>query len=124
MLAVSGIVARKGRVLVCRRSSEMFFGGSWEFPTFEIEDGETAEDSLERNFFECLSVQVAGARFIGARSMVRNPNVRFFSYGVEISQKVRWVNGYSSFKWLKINELRRIRLSPGCVTSIKTLENF
>lgn len=122
MLAVSGIVAHKGRVLVCRRSAGMFYEGSWEFPTFEIEDGETAEDSLERNMFDCFSVQVCSEGFVGAGTMKDRSSVRIFLYSVEIRQKIRSVSGYSCFKWLKIKDLARFRLSPACVTSIKRLE--
>lgn len=124
MIAVSGIVSRNGRVLVCRRSSEMLFGGSWEFPTFEIEDGETAEDSLERNFFECFSVQSSCFGRLWARTMEGNPSVRIFLCGVKLREKIKSVQGYSRCKWLKIKELSHFRLSPACVTSIKVLENL
>lgn len=122
MLAVSGVVARKGRVLVCRRSSGMFYRDSWEFPTFEIEDGETIEDSLERNFFDCFSVQVVCGGLLNVGVMEGNPSVRIFLYGVDILGKIKFVQGYSCYKWLKIKELARFRLSPACVTSIKGLE--
>lgn len=124
MLAVSGIVVNNGRVLLCRRRGGTYYGGSWEFPTFEIEDGETAEDSLERNFFECFSVQVSGFDRLCTRSMEGNPSVRIFLYGVNLLEKLRSVQGYSRYKWLKIKELARFRLSPACVTTIKALENF
>lgn len=124
MLAVSGLVIRDGRILLCKRSSGMFYGGSWEFPTFEIEDGETAEDALERNFFECFSVQVSGFDRLCTRSMEGNPSVRIFLYGVNLLEKLRSVQGYSRYKWLKIKELARFRQSPACVTAIKGLESL
>ena len=56
MLAVCGIVRRKGRVLMCKRGAGTLFPGFWELPTEILEDGETAEDALERAFFERLTV--------------------------------------------------------------------
>ena len=54
MLAVCGIVRRKGRVLMCRRSSSVPFPGRWELPTEMLEDDDPAENALERVFFERL----------------------------------------------------------------------
>lgn len=124
MLAVSGIVVNNGRVLLCRRRGGTYYGGSWEFPTFEIEDGETAEDSLERNFFDCLSVQVFGLANLGAVSMESSPFVRFFLYSAEISGNVRPEGTYNRCKWLKIKELARFRQSFACVTAINALQNL
>ncbi len=123
MLAVSGIVVKKGRVLLCRRRTGLG-RGTWEFPTFEIEDGETAEDSLERNFFDSFSVRVSGMQGYGARTMDGPPFVRIFLYGAQISGKMDFDGAYDHCKWLSIKGLANFRQSPACVTAIKGLESL
>ncbi|MCF0220721.1 MAG: NUDIX domain-containing protein [Fibrobacter sp.] len=124
MFAVSGIVVREGRVLLCRRNQTGYYGGAWEFPVFEVEEGETAEDSLERNLFDCLSVQLKGAENYGALDMGERSFVRIFLYGAEIEGKIKAEGAYNRYKWLKIKELKKFRLSRACVTAIKGLENL
>lgn len=121
MLAVSGIVANRGRVLLCRRRSHGIHGGAWEFPTFEIEDGETIEDSLERNLFDCLSVQLEGPANYGAVAMTEKPFVRIFLCSAKIRGKIRVEGAYDRCKWLKIKELDGCRLSAACVTAVNGL---
>ena len=66
MLAVCGLVWRKGRFLMCKRGGGMLFPGYWELPTEILEDGETAEDALERAFFERLTINLRSAKPLGA----------------------------------------------------------
>ena len=124
MLVVSGIVMRKGRVLLLQRSALMSQSGKWEFPAFEVTEDETMEDCLERNIFDCLSVQVIGAETCGALPMVKLPFVRFFLYRVEIRGNVKLCAAYSRCKWLKIKELWRFRLSLAGVTAINGLQKL
>ena len=56
MLAVCGIVRRKGRILMCKRPACGMFPGFWELPTESLEENETFEDALERVFFEKTKV--------------------------------------------------------------------
>lgn len=56
---VAGIFYKEGRVLMGRRHDcEGRFAGYWEFPGGKIEDGESDEEALRREFQEELSCAV------------------------------------------------------------------
>lgn len=122
MLAVSGIIVKDGKVLLCRRHRNALQGGFWEFPTYELEGDDSLEDSLERNLFDCFSVQVAGPVFLGSADLGGKDQMRIFSYGAKTNKNPVECKGYSRCKWLKIKELCRFRLSSACVTAINGVQ--
>ena len=56
---VAAIIARDGSVLAARRADVEH--GGWEFPGGKIEEGEGAEQALERELAEELGCEVASA---------------------------------------------------------------
>jgi len=59
---VCAIIAREGKVLVCRRPQDKREGGKWEFPGGKLEEGELFEEALKREMWEELRVQVSVGR--------------------------------------------------------------
>ena len=113
MLAVCGVVRRNGRVLMCKRGSGMAFPGFWELPTEILEDGETAEDALERGFFERLTVNLRNLRPLGAVDFGYGEGGRIFGYAVELCRNFVHIYGYDDFRWVKPPHLKRLKvLSP------------
>lgn len=49
---VTGILAHEGRLFIQQRKTNDIWGGLWEFPGGQLEEGESAEDALEREFLE------------------------------------------------------------------------
>lgn len=107
MLAVCGIVRRKGKILVCKRPSSGAYPGFWELPTENLEENETFEDALERLFFERLTVNVKRMQGIGA---VSTENIRFLGYEVELWKNFFHVYGYEDFRWMKPGRLGKMRI--------------
>lgn len=52
------MASRDGRWLVAKRNPGGSQGGKWEFPGGKGEEGETAEQALEREFLEELAVKI------------------------------------------------------------------
>ena len=116
MLAVCGLVWRKGRFLMCKRASCMQFPGFWELPTEILEDGETAEDALERAFFDRLTVNLRSAKPLGAVDFCFGEGGRIMGYGVELQRNFFHIYGYDDFCWVKPKNLKRLRVLPPYVT--------
>ena len=53
---VAAIIARDGRVLICRRTAEQSHPLQWEFPGGKVEHGETPPQALERELHEELDI--------------------------------------------------------------------
>ena len=52
----AAVIERDGKVLVARRKPGLVAGGLWEFPGGKLEEGESAEEGLERELAEELGV--------------------------------------------------------------------
>ena len=112
MLAVCGIVRRKGRVLMCRRSSSV---------PFPLEDDEPAENALERVFFERLTVVPKTLTPLGAVDFTLGEGGRMLAYGVELYKDFVHIYGYDDFRWVKVRDLKRFRALEPHVTLLTGL---
>ncbi len=63
---VCAVVARGGRVLVCRRPAGAHLAGHWEFPGGKVEDGEDPDQALVREIREELACTVVVGQALGA----------------------------------------------------------
>ena len=116
MLAVCGIVRRKGRILMCKRGGGMLFPGFWELPTEILEDGEMAEDALERAFFERLTDFPQKMKPLGSVDFDYGEGCRILAYDVELSRNFIHIYGYDDFRWVKPKDLKRLRVLTPHVT--------
>ena len=60
LLVVAGVFVREGRLLLARRPAGRAWAGLWEFPGGKVEDGETPEDALAREWREEMDVTPVG----------------------------------------------------------------
>ncbi|MBR1559355.1 MAG: (deoxy)nucleoside triphosphate pyrophosphohydrolase [Clostridia bacterium] len=66
LAVVAGVVARDGRIMLCRRRPEVHNGLKWEFPGGKLEPGEAPEDALRRELREELAIDVRVGRVLDA----------------------------------------------------------
>ncbi|MCE1195320.1 NUDIX domain-containing protein [bacterium] len=66
--SVAGIAVREGRILVAKRVEGGPIGLRWEFPGGKVEEGESDEAALVREFDEELGIAVRPLRRIGEGS--------------------------------------------------------
>ena len=124
MLAVCGIVRKNGRILMCKRSAGGQFPGFWELPTECLEGDETLEDALERVFFERLTVNLRQLQPIGAVDCnavvngIAGEDIRLLGYEVELKRNFIHIYGYDDFRWVKLSNLKRMRVLEPYVTII------
>ena len=59
---VAGVLARDGKILICRRRADQPHPLKWEFPGGKIEAGESPEAALVRELREELGIESEGAR--------------------------------------------------------------
>lgn len=53
---VAAVIARNGRILICRRAARQAHPLKWEFPGGKVETGETLPDALRRELREELAI--------------------------------------------------------------------
>ena len=101
VLVVDGALFRDKKILLGKRPlSKNAFPGLWELPGGHVEEGETPEKALEREFLEELGIKVQVLREIHSFS--------YFSAGVEKKVLVFLVKqvGFEPLKAFDHDELR------------------
>jgi len=111
-LSLCGIVTEAGRCLVAKRGPEGSQAGKWEFPGGKQEPGETAEQTLVREFAEELAVPVE----VGKRLYVGEFTNGARSYRLEAWET--WLLGrefrlteHRELRWVTPDELAALDLS-------------
>ena len=124
MLVACGIAEREGKLLVCKRPSGVPYAGAWEFPSEELLEGETLENSVETAFFDRISTVLTETRPICAFDSATVPECRIFTFKVNFLDTIGSLNGYSDARWVRKEKLCRLRLHPDSVTIVKEIEIF
>lgn len=98
-----GIIQREdGKVLISLRPENVMLGGLWEFPGGKQEEGETIQQTIERELREELGVEVhAFKEFMKLKHVYSHFSITMYAYNCTLvsgeptaksSQEVRWVN--------------------------------
>ncbi|MBR4915993.1 MAG: hypothetical protein IKZ45_02795 [Fibrobacter sp.] len=124
MMVVCGVAEREGKVLVCRRGAGVPYAGAWEFPSAELLEGETLENSVETAFFDRISVVPAETRGVFAFNSSTVPDCRIFTFKVNFLDTIGMLNGYDEARWVRKNLLKRLKMHPDGVTIVKEIQFF
>jgi 8-oxo-dGTP diphosphatase len=63
--SVAGILVRQGKVFVAKRGPAGSFQGRWEFPGGKVEEGESDEAAIAREYREEFGLDVRARRCLG-----------------------------------------------------------
>jgi 8-oxo-dGTP diphosphatase len=70
--SVAGIAVERGRLFVARRKAGGDLGGKWEFPGGKVEDGESDEDALRREYREEFGLEVETGPLLASAQFEHN----------------------------------------------------
>lgn len=111
MIKVScAIIVESGKVLCVQRSQKMSHPLKWEFPGGKIEEGETSVQSLKREIFEELNLEVEITEKLKTYDYTydKELKVRLFPFICKIiSGKIRVVE-HRDFIWLEPDKMNKI----------------
>ena len=110
-------------ILLARRKPGSHLAGYWEFPGGKIENGESPEQSLERELYEEFSIQTKTGNFLCES---------IFNYG---SKKIRLIGYYSKYlggkfileshdkiHWVQLEDIEHYNLAPADLPLFETLK--
>lgn len=125
-LVVAGILLDSNRILMGRRQDhDGFYGGHWEFPGGKVEEGESNEEALHREYLEELGVSFDSCQFFKKLSW-QYPQLRvevhFYLIQMNESTKNNMKNLYhSELRWFSLQEALVEKILPANKTVIDHL---
>lgn len=110
------ILNNENKVLIARRAAGEKMAGGWEFPGGKPEEGETAEECLERELFEEFGIEVSVKGFF-CESIYGYPQgaIRLLAYFAEIVRGDICLSVHDDYRWVSANELSGYGLLPADV---------
>lgn len=114
MIEVSaGWIEENGRILLCRRPLGKANGGMWEFPGGKREEGESGQETLERELTEELGIRVKAGEEM-ARTVWNGPRgeIAITLYPARLTEGEITLLEHSEMKWLARSELAGMELCP------------
>lgn len=103
---VIGVLCQKQQVLISRRQSHQSYAGYWEFPGGKVEQGETFEQALTREFNEEVGVNVScWQSLIQIPWQYEHANVMLNVFVADEFKGVVCANEGQEIKWVKTPQL-------------------
>lgn len=106
-----GIILKKNKVLIAKRSKNVPFVGFWEFPGGKIEKNETSENGLHRELMEELNVKsIIKEKFEDFIFQYNDKKYRLECFITEIDDSTLKLSVHDEIKWINIEDGNKYKL--------------
>ena len=122
LIVTAGVLLRRGRVLVARRSAGRHLAGFWEFPGGKLEPGESPQACLDREFTEEFGVRVKAGQFL-LRSVYTEPHqtVELLVYHLRHVRGRFKLLAHDALLWCPRHQLLNLHLAPADIPVAEAL---
>ena len=109
---VCAIIENDGSFLACRRKAEKARGGKWEFPGGKMHAGESPEESIKRELFEELSVDVEVNGELGSvKHLYPDISIELIALKCTIPGGTIHLTDHDEARWITFSELKLLDFS-------------
>ncbi len=105
--SIAGIIYANGKFLIGKRLPTGEMGNRWEFPGGKVDQGETAEAAIKREFFEEMGIEVEIGEKIATVSFENKSGTSTLTaYAIEIPKTdgIR-LTEHSAIRWATLSEI-------------------
>ena len=123
--SVAGIAIKSGLLFVARRKKDHTeMSHRWEFPGGKVEEGESDESALKREFLEVFGANIDVIRFLGESIFENKGRTRTLAaWEVSFSPgSIRQLNEHVEVAWLPIESISNMELADSDRSLIPILE--
>jgi len=118
----AGVVEHNGRILIARRKVGLNFAGYWEFPGGKLEDDESPQNCLMREFEEELSIEIKVGEYIGQSWLKKSgKNIHLVAFRCEFIKGDINLTVHDEFAWVIKSQLSSYKMAPADVPIVKSL---
>mgnify|MGYP001822086210 FL=1 len=122
---VAAVVMRNGKYMIARRAPGKHLAGYWEFPGGKIEEGESPEDSLQREIEEEFGVYAQVGAYLGENVHgYGDKTVRLMAYEATVEQDIHQSTDHDQIEWVELNQMDDYPLAPADVPLLRYLRRY
>jgi len=108
-ISVAGVAEKGGKVLIALRKPGTSIGVKWEFPGGKLEEGETPESALVREYDEELSVPINVMEKLCEGGFNNgSKKYRLLAYSIELKNENFSKTEHQQVRWADISELKML----------------
>jgi 8-oxo-dGTP diphosphatase len=123
--SVAGIAVSGGKIFIARRKEGGDLGGKWEFPGGKVEEGETDEEALVREYREEFGVSVQAGPLLGTavfehrgvRRVLNGYRIYFSPAGCKLAEHTRWL-------WASPGDIEKLDFAGSDLLLLPGLKSF
>jgi len=111
--SIAGIAVRNGRILVAKRKEGGAIGLKWEFPGGKVEEGESDQDALRREFLEEFGIEITPLRLLGTSAFACDSGEReLAAWIVDVPEgTILEMREHSTIDWISLKDLSSLDLA-------------
>jgi 8-oxo-dGTP diphosphatase len=106
--SIAGIALDQGRVFIARRVSGGDMGDKWEFPGGKVEEGESDEEALRREYQEEFGVPITIGPLLGSVSFEHRGLHRLNAYRIFFSDTRFKLSEHTQWRWASLDEIEKL----------------
>lgn len=120
---VAAVVMRDGKYMIARRATGKHLAGYWEFPGGKIEEGETPEESLQRELQEEFGVQAKIGEYLGENLHDYGSKVvRLMAYQVFVDEQILHSTDHDQVHWVTLDQITGYQLAAADIPLLDYLK--
>lgn len=109
---VAAVIESEGKYLIARRAVHKAQGGKWEFPGGEVEENESFEDALAREFMEEFGVKLSvDDVLLTAQHNYPDIEINLVAMSARTEETITSSTDHDRIEWVDLEELSGYPLS-------------
>jgi 8-oxo-dGTP diphosphatase len=123
--SVAGIVFEAGRLFIARRLPGGDMGGKWEFPGGKVEEGESDEQALVREYLEEFGVSITtGGKLAESEFEHRGNTYALNAYRAYLGSRNFTLTEHSEWRWAQPDEIEKIDFADSDLKLLPALKMY
>lgn len=113
---------QKGNFLIAKRKKGKKLAGYWEFPGGKIENGESPQQSLIRELYEEMNLEIEIGDYVGENIHFYDEGpIRLLAFKGKITGGEIKLTDHEEYVWIDLHNLKKVKLAPADIPFIELL---
>ena len=122
--SVAGVIFKDNSIFLAKRKGEGDMANYWELVGGKVEDFESLEEALKREFLEELSVKIKILRYLCSTIFInKNKEIHLSAFEINLLQEIKKTPEHLDYGYFSKDELKNLSIVPSDLKIIKKL-NF